>query len=125
MEPSMSASERRQYNRDCARRAIELAVQSGSEVIVVELPVSQRAQARYAKGSYENFIDFYDEACRNAGARFIRAEDLGVKMQDNEMFDENHMNWTGAEKFTRAFMTYLTQHSDLIASLGADGHAAR
>lgn len=124
MEPKERRKADVEFSKQCARQALHLAAQGGCHTIVVELPVSHDVQMSYPKGVYDEFVEFFGALSREVGAPFIRVSDLGIDLQDSEMLDRGHMNWTGAEKFTRALTAYLAQHPDILARAQRDGERA-
>ena len=92
---------------ECMIELLRLARECGCRTAVVELPVSRTLRNAYPQNIYEEFLQFFKERCERAGVPFIRLQDIGVVFDDDAMYDLGHVNWTGAEKFTRALAATL------------------
>jgi hypothetical protein len=99
--------------------AVRLAREGGSEVVLVEVPVSPMLQEEYPGWVYSRFLDTCKGIAKRQKVRFISVKDLGLVMEDREYKDFGHANWLGVEKFTVGLAKGLAAQHDMMARKSA------
>ena len=76
--------------------------EAGVPLVIYEVHQSKALRDALPKGFYKRFTDFVHEHVGRHGDRFVRLEDLKLKLNDADMREPSHMSFRGASKLTEA-----------------------
>jgi hypothetical protein len=83
--------------RGLLRRACEVLVEAGCELVVVEGPLHPQAGRYHDSSVRRHFLTFADELATNLGAQVLTLDDTGPFLHD-DFADLTHLNQQGSDK---------------------------
>jgi len=107
------------------RRTLETARRLKIPMVLYEMPLTATARQTLPPHFFDDFYALMEDFSQRYGVPFIRIEDLGIELTDEDFADPSHLNRQGAMRLTQA----LTQRVIIPAMAGegslADGGVLR
>lgn len=116
---SVSRGRHAEINLKLVRRTIEVLIQAGGRIILVEPPIYPEARALYDPIARQEFQWFARDMARDERVSYVGLEQ-GPVFEDEDFSDLTHLERAGAFKFTRVIIDAIGRELERDSGNSAD-----
>jgi len=95
------------YQSDYLEAAVRHARKLGVPVLLVEIPVHPMLEEAMPPGTPKKFRSHLHQVARRQGVPFVSAPELGVRFVPKDFYEQSHLNYRGAQKYSEAIAPFV------------------